>query len=98
MKKKILLGVLASLCLIFRAAAQSTPNNNPGITITGKITDEHDNPLPGATLQIAGSKIYAASNQDGQFTIYTSIKKGSLLVSFIGYQSTQVAYDDLHDK
>lgn len=98
MKKKILLGVLALLCLIFRAAAQSTPSDNPGVTITGKITDEQDNPLPGATIQIAGSKIYAASGQDGQFTIYTSIKKGSLRVTFVGYQSTQVTYDDLHNK
>ncbi|GAA6773411.1 hypothetical protein AAGS39_41730 [Flavobacterium sp. CGRL2] len=55
-------------------------------TITGIVSDETKQPLPGVTIYNQTSKANAATNFDGQYSIQA--KTGDMLVfSFIGYKN-----------
>lgn len=77
-------------CIVFKAAA------NPGTyTISGRITEEKTNtPLPGASIIIKGTYLWAVSNQNGDFTIQ-GVQEGkcNLEVSFLGYVTTTIRVD-----
>ncbi len=77
-------------CIVFKATA------NPGTyTISGRITEEKTNtPLPGASIIIKGTYLWAVSNQNGDFTIQ-GVQEGkcNLEVSFLGYVTTTIRVD-----
>jgi len=62
-------------------------------TLSGKVVDETNQPLPGATVVIQGSKVGASSDFDGNFSFETSVNNGTLVVSFIGYESKSVSFE-----
>ncbi|WP_456423201.1 TonB-dependent receptor [Lutibacter sp.] len=55
--------------------------------LTGKIVDETNQPLPGAAVVLKGAKTGASSDFDGNFTFETSVSKGTIVVSFVGYET-----------
>lgn len=60
------------------------------INITGKITDEDGNPIPGATIIIHGTTQGVASDSDGKYSL--PVRPDDVLqVSFIGYKTEVVA-------
>ena len=62
------------------------------ITVFGKITDENGEPLPGAAVQLQGTKAGVASDIDGNYSIeFARIpdKDNVLIFSFIGMQSQE---------
>ena len=60
-----------------------------GPTITGRVTDEKGEALPGANVIVKGSAIGTATNADGQYTL--AAPAGSTLVfSFVGYAAQEV--------
>jgi len=62
-------------------------------TITGIVSDETKQPLPGVTIYNQTSKANAATNFDGQYSIQA--QKGDLLVfSFIGYDTQRQKIQD----
>jgi TonB-linked SusC/RagA family outer membrane protein len=59
------------------------------VTVTGKVTDENGEPMPGATITIEGSTSGTVTDIDGNFSI--DVEEGAvLLVSFIGYQTKRI--------
>jgi len=62
-------------------------------TLSGKVVDETNQPLPGATVIIKGSKVGASSDFDGKFSFETSMNSGTLVVSFIGFESKSVSFE-----
>jgi len=62
-------------------------------TITGTVLDGDTNsPLPGATVMVKGSTNGASSDFDGNFTINVSAESGTLVISYIGFDSKQIAF------
>lgn len=61
--------------------------------LTGKVVDESNQPLPGATLIVKGTKTGASSDFNGNFTLETTIASGTLQVSFVGYLATSVSFN-----
>jgi len=63
-----------------------------GKRVTGKVTAE-DEPggIPGATIKIKGSTNGTTTNMDGSFSIYVPSDNDTLLISFIGYETMEVA-------
>lgn len=59
------------------------------ITITGKVTGELGESLPGATVKVKGSKQVVSTGQDGSFSI-TAKDTDVLVISFIGYITKEV--------
>jgi len=60
--------------------------------LTGKVVDETNQPLPGASLVVKGTKAGTTTDFDGNFTFETSITNGTLQVSFVGYETTSVIF------
>ena len=53
-------------------------------TISGTVRDDRSDPLPGATLVVAGSQAYAITDTDGKFSI--SARQGQeITVSYLGF-------------
>ncbi len=58
--------------------------------ITGKVLDAEGKPIPGATVQVKGSKTAALTNAEGIFTI--AADKGAVLViTSLGYDPKELA-------
>jgi TonB-linked SusC/RagA family outer membrane protein len=68
------------------------------IIFTGILVDEHNVPLPGATVKIKGALTgQTVTNQKGQFTI-TAVNPDDVLVfSFIGYQTLEIPVNKLQN-
>jgi TonB-linked SusC/RagA family outer membrane protein len=94
---QILSDALANTGLSFRILSQKliviTQTVSPkaaDITVTGKVTDATGLPLPGATISIKQGRSLTVSDQNGAFKV-TVPENTILIVSFIGYQSQEVA-------
>lgn len=61
--------------------------------LTGKVVDESNQPLPGASVVVKGTKTGVSSDFDGNFTLETSVSSGILQVSFVGYEPTSVTFN-----
>ncbi len=61
------------------------------IDVTGRILDENNQPLSGATIQTKDSKISTLSDANGFFTL-KQVQAGTIIVvTFIGYQKQELA-------
>lgn len=83
MLKTIQFIVLATLCLIFKAEAQTN-------LCYGKITDQDGMPISHATIGIKGTKVNTISDQEGNFRIQKSEKSDILIIRSIGYQTQEI--------
>lgn len=58
--------------------------------ITGRVTDEKGEALPGVNVQIKGTVVGTATNENGNYTIKLGENEESLIFSFIGYKTKEV--------
>ena len=58
--------------------------------INGNVSDKQGNPLPGANILVKGTTIGAQADFDGNFTIEVPDDKTILVISYIGYKTTEV--------
>ena len=77
-----LIAILLMSCINSSLLAQSK-------TITGTITDNANNPINGAAVSLKGSKIATISDEKGNFTLQSSETKGTIVVTFIGYEKQE---------
>ena len=62
---------------------------SPQAPITGTVTDNAGKPLPGATVNVKGSKKGVSTDANGSFTI--DVKNGDvLIISIVGYKTREV--------
>lgn len=62
-------------------------------TITGVVTDETNQALPGVNVLVKGTSTGTQTNFDGKFSI--EAKKGDVLVfSYLGYKTREIKVDD----
>ncbi|MEJ0034287.1 MAG: carboxypeptidase-like regulatory domain-containing protein [Bacteroidota bacterium] len=82
--KKILLLFISSLFLLQTLQAQS-------IQISGTVTDDKDQPIPGANVIIKGKVTGTVTDADGKFALVTSVQPPfTLLISSVGYTRQEV--------
>lgn len=60
------------------------------IAITGKVTDENKEPIPGANVLVKGQTAGTITDLDGNFNITVPNKSAVLVISFIGYSTKEV--------
>ena len=58
--------------------------------VTGVITDENDEPLPGVTVMLKGTNTGVSTDIDGQFTILAEGREPVLEISYVGMKSKTV--------
>ncbi len=59
-------------------------------TVTGKITDENNQPMAGVTVLVVGTTTATMAGSDGKFSIRVPEGKNELQLSFIGYETTTI--------
>ncbi|TKC12774.1 TonB-dependent receptor [Pedobacter polaris] len=62
------------------------------ITVTGKILDENNQPIPGASVNLKGAKLTVQTSTEGEFIIKVP-EDATLIVSYVGYETTEVAVE-----
>ncbi len=75
----------------FTAIAEATVSLAPEVEITGKVLDEKQVPVAGATVQLKGSSIVTTTRDDGSFSLKLPEAKGTLVISYVGYERTEIA-------
>ena len=80
--QKIFLFCFLSLSLNFSSYAQTI--------LRGVVSDNEKNPLPGATIAVAGGSAKAMTDVDGKFSITVPATAKQLVVSYVGLQSQTV--------
>lgn len=81
MKTKLLLTLL-SLCVGANLLAQSTYET--------RITTQRDEPIPGASLQLLKTDVYAIADANGELSFKTEAQDFELLINALGYETRRV--------
>jgi hypothetical protein len=71
-------------------ALEKPYNNSLYIQVTGVVTDQKGEPLPGISILEQGTNNGTVSDIDGKFNISVSFVESILIFSFIGYQRQEV--------
>ncbi|MCF2505859.1 SusC/RagA family TonB-linked outer membrane protein [Dyadobacter sp. CY107] len=67
--------------------------NNPSTidrTISGKVSDEKGQPLPGVSIVVKGTKAGTATNSEGTYQLSVPDAGGVLIFSYVGYKPEEV--------
>jgi TonB-linked SusC/RagA family outer membrane protein len=59
-------------------------------TVTGKVTDNFGEPLPGVTVVVKGSTRGTITNSDGQYSLSNVSSDATLVFSFVGMRSQEI--------
>jgi TonB-linked SusC/RagA family outer membrane protein len=78
--------ILAFLFCFFQAHAQHT--------VSGLITDESQEAVLGASVQVKGTTLGTISDENGNYSITVPEKGMTLIFSFVGYKTREVAVED----
>jgi len=70
-----------------RGTASEAP---PAIVVSGAVTDEENQPLPGVNILVKGTNDGTTSDFDGKYTLQVANESAVLVFSFIGYESQEV--------
>ena len=84
MKKRLLLLLSMALLTIGTSLAQRT--------VTGSVKDEKGEPMVGASIVVKGTTIGSITDIDGKFSLNVPKDAPTLLVSFIGFSSQEIAF------
>jgi len=78
------------------AAASRLENTSRAadITVTGRVTDENGEGLPGVTVLLKGTAVGTATDFEGNYSLNVPDGAATLVVSFIGYQTKEVAINN----
>ncbi|EHQ24899.1 SusC/RagA family TonB-linked outer membrane protein [Mucilaginibacter paludis] len=60
------------------------------INITGIVTNNKGEPLPGASVRIEGTQKVVITNADGRYFLQNVPNEGNLITSYIGYQTDTI--------
>ncbi|WP_233219169.1 SusC/RagA family TonB-linked outer membrane protein [Adhaeribacter arboris] len=64
------------------------------VSVKGKITGETGEGLPGVTVLLKGTTTGATTDPDGNYTLALPNGNGTLVISFIGYQTQELAVNN----
>ena len=99
MKCKVFNLRLSTVCIILcltlfewtvPALAQQTKER----TVTGKITDENNQPMVGVSILVVESAIGTTTGTTGEYSVKVPEGKNKLRISFIGYKTTTLEIPD----
>lgn len=65
--------------------------------LTGKVVDESNTGLPGASVVVEGTTDGASADFDGNFTVNTANASGQVKVSFVGYTTKMLDFNGTTD-
>jgi TonB-linked SusC/RagA family outer membrane protein len=73
-----------------RTISSAARTQLPDISVTGTITDEKGEPLPGVSIVVAGTSNGTSSDSNGKFSLRVSDKNAKIIFSYVGYISREL--------
>lgn len=89
LKKFIFLALILAFCAHSDVFAQNQ--------LKGIVRDSNKLGLPGVSVKIKGTNTGVVTNAEGSFTIKSDVKQGTLVFSYIGFLTQEVAIDGRSD-
>ena len=83
--------ILLMLCLLLGGMIPSMAQQPGTKTISGKVVDESNEPLPGVTIVVAGTTTGTITDFDGNYTLIIPEGSKELQFSFVGFESLKVS-------
>lgn len=74
------------IAIVLLCSQQAIAQHN----VTGTITDDTGDALPGATIKVKDSTTGTVSDNDGTFSLTVPDKNAVLIVSFLGFESREI--------
>ncbi|GAO42699.1 putative TonB-dependent receptor [Flavihumibacter petaseus NBRC 106054] len=68
------------------------------LELTGRIVDENQNGLAGASVKVKGTDIGTATDADGRFSLTVTRREGTLVISFVGYEQVEIPMNSPLDR
>ncbi len=79
--------------IALRVKSQAVQVQQNDKTVTGKVTDASQNPIPGVAVVVKGTTIGTVTNIDGNYNL-TNVPDNSILVfSFVGMRTQEVPFE-----
>jgi len=78
------------LLLLFTRTLPAQQQQPPTRPVKGKITDDGNQPIPGASIMIKGTRTAVTADANGEFTIQAH-NKDVLVVSYVGFQDKEIS-------
>jgi hypothetical protein len=66
----------------------------PPITVSGKITNDKGEALPGATVTEKGTTNSTIAKEDGSFSLTVANEKSILVISYVGFDKQEIVVGD----
>lgn len=66
------------------------PAQQPDRTITGLVTEQSGEPLPGVSVVVKGTTVGTVTNADGQFSLVLPSNAETLVFSFVGMRAQEI--------
>lgn len=60
------------------------------LNITGKVSDQNGNPMPGVSVKLKGTSLGAITANDGSYALNVPDGKGTLTFSYVGFATQEV--------
>lgn len=93
LKNQDLTYVISNKIIVIRRESQQLTNKNATafaeVNISGRVMDEENKPLAGATITIKRTKSSVRTNQNGEFNLNVD-PTDILLISYVGYESQEI--------
>jgi TonB-dependent starch-binding outer membrane protein SusC len=87
--------VMISFCLLIQSTLSSASTAVPqSRTVSGKVTDDTNNALPGVSILEKGTTNGTVTDADGNYSISVASRESVLLYSFVGTKTQQVVVGD----
>ena len=82
------------LCVFLLSFCTSVVFAQQGITITGTVTDESGETLPGVNVLVKGTLIGQVADFNGKYTVTVPGRDAVLVFTFVGYAPQEIAVAD----
>ncbi|GAB3276890.1 TonB-dependent receptor [Larkinella harenae] len=87
--------------ILFRAVSEQKAHNPElayteaqAVNVKGRITDENDIGLPGASVVIKGTNVGTTTSTDGHYSLSVPTGSETLVISYIGYVSQEIVLNN----
>jgi TonB-linked SusC/RagA family outer membrane protein len=77
----------------FKTGPVNAQKHVQAVTITGKVTDANNIPLPGVSILLKGTTTGTVSGVDGGYQLRLPENQGTLVFSFIGFTRVEIPLD-----
>lgn len=87
---KFKLAIFALILISINLISPNFVKAQSGNQVTGKVTDENDEPLVGATVNVKGTNVSTTTNSRGEYSIRVPNKQAVLVFSYVGLTQQEI--------